>query len=65
MATHERIYTLLDDKEIFLREHEEVYDAIVVRDLERAARLMKAHVQRVYKTLQNGIALEEVYGEES
>ena len=60
MATHERIYTLLDDKEIFLREHEEVYDAIVVRDLERAARLMKAHVQRVYKTLQNGIALEEV-----
>jgi len=64
MATHERIYTLLDDKEIFLREHEEVYDAIVVRDLERAARLMKAHVQRVYKTLQNGIALEEVSGEE-
>lgn len=65
LATHERIYTLLDDKEIFLREHEEVYDAIVVRDLERVARLMKAHVQRVYKTLQNGIALEEVYGEES
>ena len=65
MATHERIYTLLDDKEIFLREHEEMYDAIVVRDLERVARLMKAHVQRVYKTLQNGIALEEVYGEES
>ena len=65
MATHERIYTLLDDKEIFLREHEEVYDAIVVRDLERVARLMKAHVQRIYKTLQNGIALEEVYGEES
>ena len=65
MATHERIYTLLDDKEIFLREHEEMYDAIVVRDLERVARLMKAHVQRVYKTLQNVIALEEVYGEES
>jgi len=60
MATHERIYALLDDKEIFLREHEDVYDAIVVRDLDRVTRLMTAHVQRVYRTLQNGIALEGI-----
>lgn len=62
MATHERIYALLDDKEIFLREHENVYDAIVVRDFDRGARLMTEHVQRVYRTLQNGIALEGIQG---
>jgi len=60
MATHERIYTLLYDKEIFLREHEEVYDAIVGRDIDRAANLMVDHVRRVYRTLQNGIAMEGV-----
>ncbi len=63
MATHERIYTLLDDKEIFLREHEEVYDAIVGRDIDRAANLMADHVRRVYRTLQNGIAMEGVIAE--
>ena len=63
MATHERIYTLLDDREIFLREHEDIYDAIVVRDIPEATRLMTAHVQRVYRTLQNGIALEGMSSE--
>ncbi len=60
MATHERIYALLDDKEIFLREHEEIYDALVVRDLDRVSILMSRHVQRVYRTLQNAIAMESV-----
>jgi len=60
MATHERIYTLLDDKEIFLKEHWELYECLLSRDSENAASVMKKHVNRVYGTLMNALALEEI-----
>ena len=60
MVTHERIYGLLADKEIFLREHDEIYNAVLGRDIKKASRLMTEHVLRVYRTLQDGIALEGI-----
>jgi len=60
MATHERIYTLLDDKEVFLKEHRELYECLLSRDPEQAASVMKKHVNRVYKTLLNALALENL-----
>lgn len=59
METHERIYSLLDDKEIFLKEHKEIYQCILARDIKKAQRFMTNHVARVYKTLLDGIALGE------
>ncbi|WP_024822772.1 MULTISPECIES: FadR/GntR family transcriptional regulator [Aminobacterium] len=59
MATHERIYSLLDDKELFLKEHNQIYQAILSRDIKKVRRCMSNHVARVYKTLLDGIALEE------
>ncbi len=59
METHERIYSLLDDKEIFLKEHNQIYQSILDRDIKKARRLMTNHVSRVYKTLLDGIALED------
>lgn len=58
MATHERIYTLLDDKHIFLQEHEMVYDAIIARNHSLAADITTRHIDRVYKTLLNALASE-------
>ena len=36
MATHDRIYNLLDDKDAFLQEHKMMYDAILDHDMEKA-----------------------------
>jgi GntR family transcriptional repressor for pyruvate dehydrogenase complex len=60
MVTHERIYGLLADKEIFLREHDAIYNAVLGRDIRKASKLMTDHVWRVYRTLQDGIALEGI-----
>ncbi len=38
MATHERIYSLLDDKELFLKEHNQIYQAILSRDIKKVRR---------------------------
>ncbi|KUK56773.1 MAG: GntR domain protein, partial [Synergistales bacterium 53_16] len=58
MATHERIYSLLSDKQAFLNEHRLIYDAIVDHDMAGAAALATRHIDRVYKTLQESLALE-------
>jgi GntR family transcriptional repressor for pyruvate dehydrogenase complex len=58
MATHDRIYSLLADKEAFLKEHQEIYDAIIDHDVARAQTLSASHIERVYKTLQEALALE-------
>lgn len=60
MATHERIYTLLDDKKIFLEEHEKIYEAIIARDHKLAADITNKHVNRVYRTLLNGMVTEKI-----
>jgi len=58
MATHERIYTLLQDKEAFLKEHRDIYEAIIDHDVSRASSLAAGHIERIYKTLQEALALE-------
>jgi len=58
MATHDRIYSLLADKEAFLKEHQEIYGAIIDHDVARARTLSASHIERVYKTLQEALALE-------
>ncbi|HDQ93080.1 MAG TPA: FadR family transcriptional regulator [Synergistetes bacterium] len=58
MATHERIYSLLADKEAFLKEHQDIYDAIIDHDVARAQEISAGHIERVYKTLQEALALE-------
>lgn len=55
LATHEKIYNLLDDKEAFLFEHKAIYDAIVDHDVERAREMAAHHIDRIYRTLLNGI----------
>ena len=56
LATHERIYGLLDDKDAFLNEHREIYDAILDHDLDRAREAASRHIDRIYRTLHRGIA---------
>jgi len=56
MATHERIYSLLNDKEAFLNEHKEIYEAIVDHNMDLAANLAAKHIDRIYKTLQEAMA---------
>lgn len=58
MATHERIYSLLADKETFLKEHQAIYGAIIDHDVQKAHALAAAHIERIYKTLQEALALE-------
>jgi GntR family transcriptional repressor for pyruvate dehydrogenase complex len=58
MATHERIYSLLADKEAFLNEHEAIYEAITDHDVQKAQSLAAGHIERVYRTLQEALALE-------
>ncbi|MGC9372132.1 MAG: FadR/GntR family transcriptional regulator [Thermovirgaceae bacterium] len=58
MATHERIYTLLTDKEAFFTEHRLIYDAIIDHDVAKASDLAAGHIERIYKTLQESLALE-------
>lgn len=56
LATHERIYNLLDDKDAFLNEHRAIYDALLDHDADRAREAAAHHIDRIYRTLQNGIA---------
>ncbi len=59
MATHERIYNLLDDKDAFLNEHKEMYEAILDHDLDGAREAASRHIDRIYRTLHRGIAAGE------
>ncbi|MDO4582105.1 MAG: FadR/GntR family transcriptional regulator [Bacillota bacterium] len=56
MATHERIYNLLNDKDAFLLEHRAIYDAVCDHDPARAREAAAAHIDRIYKTLLLNIA---------
>ena len=56
MATHDKIYNLLDDKEAFLAEHREMYEAILDHNVELASEMASNHIDRIYKTLHKGIA---------
>ncbi|AER67282.1 GntR domain protein [Thermovirga lienii DSM 17291] len=56
MATHERIYSLLNDKEAFLNEHQEIYEAIMDHNVNLASDLAAKHIDRIYKTLQEAMA---------
>ena len=56
MATHDRIYNLLDDQDAFLLEHRAIYEAVLDRDPERARRISSEHMDRIYRTLLKGIA---------
>jgi GntR family transcriptional repressor for pyruvate dehydrogenase complex len=58
MATHERIYSLLVDKEAFFNEHQAIYEAILDHDVARAQSLAAGHIERIYRTLQEALALE-------
>ena len=58
MATHERIYSLLSDKEAFLNEHRAIYEAITDHDVAAAQALAAGHIERIYKTRQEALALE-------
>ncbi|MDO5116644.1 MAG: FadR/GntR family transcriptional regulator [Synergistaceae bacterium] len=59
LATHERIYNLLDDKDAFLNEHRDMYEAILDHDVERARETASHHIDRIYRTLHRGIAAGE------
>ena len=56
MATHDRIYNLLDDLDAFLLEHRAIYEAVLDHDVERARRAASEHMERIYRTLLKGIA---------
>lgn len=56
LATHDKIYGLLEDKEAFLQEHREMYEAILDHDVELAREKAARHIDRIYKTLHRGIA---------
>ena len=59
LATHERIYNLLDDKDAFLNEHRDMYDAILDHNVEKAREAASHHIDRIYRTLHKGIAAGE------
>jgi GntR family transcriptional repressor for pyruvate dehydrogenase complex len=58
MATHDKIYNLLDDKDAFLLEHRAMYEAILDHDVERAREMAARHIDRIYRTLHRGIAAQ-------
>ena len=57
MAIHEQIYSVLDDKAEFAEEHEELYEAITMRDTDRASAAAANHIDRIYKTLIGAFAM--------
>jgi GntR family transcriptional repressor for pyruvate dehydrogenase complex len=59
MATHEQIYGALEDKNAFVSEHEELYEAITMHDAERAASVASFHIDRIYKTLLGVFAMRQ------
>lgn len=58
LATHDKIYKLLEDKEAFLQEHRGMYEAILDHDAELARERAAKHIDRIYKTLHRGIAAQ-------
>lgn len=60
LATHDRIYRHLEDKEAFLQEHRNMYEAILDHDVELARERAARHIDRIYKTLHRGIAAQSV-----
>lgn len=58
LATHDRIYRHLEDKEAFLQEHRSMYEAILDHDVELAREMAARHIDRIYKTLHKGIATQ-------
>lgn len=58
MATHEQIYSLLDDRKAFAKEHEALFDAILRRDEDEARRAAARHIERIYETLLGAIAMQ-------
>ncbi|MDD4159451.1 MAG: FadR/GntR family transcriptional regulator [Synergistaceae bacterium] len=56
MATHDKIYNLLEDKDAFLLEHRSMYEAILYHNVELAREMAANHIDRIYKTLHRGIA---------
>lgn len=59
MATHDKIYNLLDDKDAFLLEHRSMYEAILDHDVDRAREMAAQHIDRIYRTLHRGIAAQK------
>jgi GntR family transcriptional repressor for pyruvate dehydrogenase complex len=59
MATHEQIYGMLEDKNIFVDEHEELYEAIAMHDPRRAAGAASLHIDRIYRTLLGAFAMRQ------
>lgn len=58
MATHEQIYSMLQDKLAFVNEHEELYEAILMHDADRAQAAATQHIDRIYKTLLSTMAMQ-------
>lgn len=58
MATHDKIYNLLEDKDAFLHEHRLIYEAILDHDVDLAREMASKHIDRIYKTLHRGIAAQ-------
>lgn len=58
MATHDKIYNLLEDKDAFLLEHRSMYEAILDHNVELARETAANHIDRIYKTLHRGIAAQ-------
>ncbi|NLD04277.1 MAG: FadR family transcriptional regulator [Synergistaceae bacterium] len=58
MATHDKIYNLLEDKDAFLREHRSMYEAILDHNVDLAREMAANHIDRIYKTLHRGIAAQ-------
>jgi GntR family transcriptional repressor for pyruvate dehydrogenase complex len=58
MATHDKIYNLLEDKDAFLLEHRSMYEAILDHNVELARETAASHIDRIYKTLHRGIAAQ-------
>lgn len=59
LATHDKIYRHLEDKEAFLQEHRDMYEAILDHDVNLARERAARHIDRIYKTLHKGIAAQE------
>lgn len=58
MATHDKIYYLLEDKDAFLLEHRSMYEAILDHNVDLARETAANHIDRIYKTLHRGIAAQ-------
>lgn len=58
LATHDKIYKLLEDREAFLQEHRGMYEAILDHNVELARDRAARHIDRIYKTLHKGIAAQ-------